>query len=236
MRILTKIGFVAFLIISFNIIFQFSPVNYVFADISQLIDPLAGRFSDYSLGGIIKELLPFIFGLAAMISLLFLIWGGIRYMMARGDPKTLDAAKATITSAIIGLLIIIFSVAISFFIGNVFKINIFTSIPLVKPVFAQEVDIGCTLRLVGNVCISGAFPTVGSFFTSVVRAVLAFTALLFLFMVVWGGFNFLNAGGDPKATDAARSTITNAVIGLLIVLASFAIIEIITRISAFSIF
>lgn len=236
MRILTKIGFVAFLLIGLNVIFQFSPTNYVFADISQLVDPLAGRFTDYSLGGIIKELLPFIFGLAAMISLLFLLWGAIRYMIARGDPKALDAAKATITSAIIGLLIIIFSAALSFFVGNVFKINIFTSIPLVEPAFAQEVDIGCTLRLVGNVCISGAFPTVGSFFTNVVRAVLAFTALLFLLMTVWGGFNFLNAGGDPKAADAARSTITNAVIGLLIVLVSFAIIEIITRIIGVSIF
>lgn len=65
-----------------------------------------------SVGEVFSTLLPTIFTIAGMLALIFLIWGGIRYMTARGDPKAADAARATITSAVVGLLIILFVAAI----------------------------------------------------------------------------------------------------------------------------
>ena len=67
-----------------------------------------------TVGEIISKLLPYIFTIAGMVALVFLIWGGIRYMTARGDPKAADAARNTITSAVVGLLIIVFIAAIMF--------------------------------------------------------------------------------------------------------------------------
>jgi len=77
-----------------------------------------------SLGQIISKALPFIFGFAALIALLFLIWGGFRYMTAQGDEKMVTEARSTITSAIIGLVIIFAVVAIAQLLEIVFRINI----------------------------------------------------------------------------------------------------------------
>jgi len=191
-------------------------------------DPLNDRFS--SIGDIISQLLPFVFTIAGMVALLFLIWGGIRYMTARGDPKAVDSARSTITSAIIGILIVLLSATLFFIIGSVLKINIFgTLVPTVHAAPPEPVDIGCYVKL-GGICIKIAFPTFGSLLSNIIILALAASGLIFFFMMIWGGFRYLNAGGDPKNADAARQTLTNAGIGLLIVVVSFFIIELITRV------
>src|SRR4030043_158737 len=64
-----------------------------------------------------------------------------------------------------------------------------------------------------------------------------FAAGLFFFIqVLVGGLSWINAGGDPKAMDSARSRITNAVIGLVIVAASFGIALIVTSALGINIF
>ena len=176
-----------------------------------------------SVGEIITNLLGPIFALAGMVALFFLIWGGIRYMTARGDPKTVDAARSTITSAVIGLFIVLLSAAIFWIFGDLLEIKIFSG--LVPSAFA--VDIGGTVKLNGGTI--NTFSNIGELFTNVVLLALAAAALIFLAMMIWGGLRYLNAGGDPKNADAARSTLTNAGIGLLIVVVSLAIIEIITN-------
>ena len=47
--------------------------------------------------------------------------------------------------------------------------------------------------------------------------------LAFLFSLLIGGVQWITASGDPKALDAAKGRITNAIIGLIIVVASFSI-------------
>ena len=188
--------------------------------ITNLTDPLEGNISP-TVGGIIGDLLPFIFGLAGMLSLLFLLWGGIKYMSARGDPKAIDEARGTLTSAVIGLVIILLAVTIFFLVGESgFEINIFGSIQLATPAYAQApVDLENTFSL------ASIFPDAGTFFTRMVRLVLAIAAFLFFTMMIWGGIRYLNAGGNQDDSEAARSILTSAFIGVLIVVASFVIIE-----------
>lgn len=187
-----------------------------------------------SIGEIISKLIAPIFVLAGMVALLFLIWGGIRYMTARGDPKAVESAKGVITSAIIGVLIVLFSATLFYFFSASLNFDIFSSVSFSTTVHAQ-VNIGDTV-LFGSGTIGDAFSNIGELFTNIIRLALFIAALVFLAMIIWGGLRYLNAGGDPKNADAARSTLTNAVIGLLIVLLSLAIIEIITRLAGVSIF
>jgi len=186
-----------------------------------------------SVGEIISALLPFIFTIAGMVALVFLVWGGIRYMTARGDPKAADAARNTITSAVVGLLIIVFVAAIMFLVGKTFDILPFTVLTPAKPAYAF--DIGCAVRMplfqAGDQCIRNAFPNPGVFFTAIVRIAVVGAAVIFFAMMLWGGIRYVNAGGDPKAADDARTTLTNGIIGLLIVVVSFVIIEIVTRVA-----
>lgn len=58
-------------------------------------------------------------------------------------------------------------------------------------------------------------------------------ALFVNFLV--GGFQWINAGGDAKAMQAARGRITNSLIGLIIVVAAVAITRIIENVLGISI-
>jgi TRAP-type C4-dicarboxylate transport system permease small subunit len=52
-------------------------------------------------------------------------------------------------------------------------------------------------------------------------------AIVFFFMLVWGGLKWIMAQGDQKAVETARGQITNALIGLAIVFSAWAIVKLI---------
>lgn len=57
-------------------------------------------------------LLPFVFGIAGGISFLLMVYGFFLMTTSSGDPKAIQGAQETITSAITGLLICIFALFI----------------------------------------------------------------------------------------------------------------------------
>ena len=48
-------------------------------------------------------------------------------------------------------------------------------------------------------------------------------SVLFVFYLIFGGTRWITSGGDPKKLESARSTITNALIGLIVLFSVFAI-------------
>lgn len=68
-------------------------------------DSLVTR-SDLKVGVIISELLPYLFVLAGLALLVYLIYGGFQLMTSGGDPKAMESAKGKITNAIVGFIII----------------------------------------------------------------------------------------------------------------------------------
>jgi hypothetical protein len=69
--------------------------------------PKASSLEQTTIGGIITNLLPYIFGAAAIALLIYLILGGFQLMTSQGDPKAAQSAQGKITNAIIGFVIII---------------------------------------------------------------------------------------------------------------------------------
>lgn len=55
-------------------------------------------------------LLPYLFGIGGGIAFLLMIYGFILMTTSNGDPKAVQGARETITSAVIGLLICIFAI------------------------------------------------------------------------------------------------------------------------------
>ncbi|MCL4208728.1 hypothetical protein KJZ63_03825 [Patescibacteria group bacterium] len=55
--------------------------------------------------------------------------------------------------------------------------------------------------------------------------VLVIAALLVFLYLIWGGIEWITSGGDKGKTESARNKITAAVIGLIVVAASFAILQ-----------
>lgn len=67
------------------------------------------RRADLTIGAIISALLPYLFVLAGLGLLVFLILGGFQLMVSGGDPKATQSAKGKITGAVIGFIIIFIS-------------------------------------------------------------------------------------------------------------------------------
>lgn len=78
-----------------------------------------------SLGRIISTVIPYLFGGAGLLLLLYLIWGGFGYMLSGGDPKAAEGAKQKITNALVGFVIIFVAYWLVQILGTVFGISQF---------------------------------------------------------------------------------------------------------------
>ena len=56
--------------------------------------------------------------IATALALIRLVAGGIQFIYASGEPKSLEEARATITSAILGLVLVVCSFLITRFIQS----------------------------------------------------------------------------------------------------------------------
>lgn len=59
--------------------------------------------------------------------------------------------------------------------------------------------------------------------------------LIFFFMIVVGAIEWISSGGDKQKLESARGRITNAIIGIIVLFASYAIIKVIERFFGISI-
>lgn len=66
-------------------------------------------------------------------------------------------------------------------------------------------------------------------FGNVVKAALMFAGVVAVFLIIISGIKFINSGGDPKQVEGARKTMTYAIIGLVVVLSSFFIVDVIAK-------
>lgn len=64
-------------------------------------------------------------------------------------------------------------------------------------------------------------------FVNITNALLGLSGAVAVFIVIYSGIQLITSGGEAKQVEGARKTLTYAVVGLIIVLASFAIINII---------
>lgn len=97
------------------------------------------------------------------------------------------------------------------------------------PAFAQEGDItGGTIGI--KPVNSSTFTnltdlTLPGIISGAITLLLAVVAIVFFFILIFGGVRWIMSSGDEKAVAAARSQITNALIGLAIVFAAYAIVS-----------
>jgi FtsH-binding integral membrane protein len=71
-------------------------------------------------------------------------------------------------------------------------------------------------------------------FENVVRALISIAAIGLFAMFVVGGFNLLMSGGNPKQMEQGKNTLTYAVIGVVVMVLAYLIIQIIARFTGVS--
>ncbi|MFZ4632200.1 MAG: hypothetical protein ACOYL8_03295 [Patescibacteria group bacterium] len=68
-----------------------------------------------------------------------------------------------------------------------------------------------------------ASASVGSVIASIIRSVLALLAAIFLVLMIFSGFKWMTASGNESEIEKAQGIIKAAIIGLVVVLAAYAI-------------
>ncbi len=74
----------------------------------------------------------------------------------------------------------------------------------------------------------------GGLVNGLVSFVMVIAAVMVFLYLIWGGIEWITSGGDKGKTEAARNKITSAVIGLIVVAASYAIMTLALNFLGFS--
>lgn len=95
--------------------------------------------------------------------------------------------------------------------------------------------------LAGNVSIGsvevpdkGFALDLGGVISSLLSIVMAMAALAVFLYLIWGAFEWITSGGDKGKTETARNKITAAIIGLIVLAAAYAILQLMLQILGFS--
>lgn len=89
---------------------------------------------EITIPALVSAIIKLILVIAALIAFIFLIIGGIKWIVSGGDKAATESARGTITAALIGLLIVFAAWAIIRLIETFFGIQILTlTIPVVTP-------------------------------------------------------------------------------------------------------
>lgn len=68
-------------------------------------------------------------------------------------------------------------------------------------------------------------------FENAVGAILSLAGIVLFVLLITGGIKYITSGGDPKAVEGAKKTITYAIGGLLVILLSYLILVLIENIT-----
>lgn len=66
---------------------------------------------------------------------------------------------------------------------------------------------------------------------NLISAFIIFSGVVALILIIWGGIKYMNSRGDPQAVEGAKKTITWAIIGLVFIAFSFAILQLIKTVT-----
>ncbi|MEK7625396.1 MAG: hypothetical protein AAB467_03530 [Patescibacteria group bacterium] len=115
-------------------------------------------------------------------------------------------------------------------VGNLKKIQVFSALALavfMLPVGAMAADYGTKATLDAT---KGLLPekvagasTVPEVVGAVVGVILGLLGIVFFALIFYAGFEWMTAQGSSEKVDRSKSTIISATIGLIIVLAAYAI-------------
>jgi hypothetical protein len=95
------------------------------------------------------------------------------------------------------------------------------AVPYIASAQIKEIQSGLTTA--GGAYASSKDRTLPQIIGGVISSGLSLLGVVLLVILIYGGVMWMMAGGDETKTKKARQSITNAVIGLIIVVAAYAI-------------
>lgn len=81
--------------------------------------------------------------------------------------------------------------------------------------------------LLGGLKFTGGPAFFQNFFGNLISLLLVVGSVIFLFMLIIGAIKWISSGGDKGSLESAKGQITNALIGIVILFAVFAVVSLI---------
>jgi hypothetical protein len=76
--------------------------------------------------------------------------------------------------------------------------------------------------------------SIATLFVNVIGVVVTLAGVALFIMFVVSGFSFLFSGGDQKKLEQAKGTLTNAIIGLVVIVAAYLILRLVGVFSGYT--
>jgi heme/copper-type cytochrome/quinol oxidase subunit 2 len=111
----------------------------------------------------------------------------------------------------------------------VFSFIFVMSTVIALPALASGDIIG--LNYASNFGLNSADEDVRQQAVDVIRYLMTFLGIIAVAIILWGGFQWLTAAGNQDRIESAKKTIIAGIIGLIIILAAFAIVTFVVNIT-----
>lgn len=110
--------------------------------------------------------------------------------------------------------------------------SVYAEVPTLTPTLAKSVDIN-----IGDPNV-GVNPqtALGGLLKNVLILIFVIAAVVVLFMLAWGGFQWITSGGDKEAVDKARKRIIAALIGMALLALAYLLTVVVGTIVGIDIF
>lgn len=156
-----------------------------------------------SISALLTNILNKLKGIIITLCVIFIIIGGIMYMLSAGNEKTITRAKACVSGAIIGLVL-----------------------ALGAPVFLKEILSifgGATGTL--NASQLSSYPDLKTVVTRVLSLLLSILGTVAIISLVIGGGMYLTSYGNDGRIQTAKKVLTYSILGIVISLSSLIIVQ-----------
>ncbi len=166
------------------------------------------KLSEMKIGDLIGKVLKAVLSILGVIFLILMIFAGFNWMTSNGNEEKVKKSTGTIKAAIIGLIVVIAAYIITIFV--------FQSVDMTGTGPGELTETAAT----GAGLASG---NIGPLIAQIIQGVLGLLGVIFIILMITAGFSWMTAGGNEEQVKKATSVIKSAVIGLIIVLAAYAI-------------
>lgn len=90
-------------------------------------------------------------------------------------------------------------------------------------------------QFLGPIDKTGA-TAISKFLSNLITLIYSIAAIVLIFMLIWGAFEWLTSGGDKEKLHSARQRIVSALIGIVLFAVAFAIITVLGQFTGFKFF
>lgn len=194
---------------------------------TQFTGPEVGQFptkfpaGSFTIGKFLTDLLPVIFYLATFLAFFWLVWGAFQWILAGGNKDAIAKARARITWAIVGLILILLAFGVAQWTRDIMRPQQTTPLSyslLITPAYAAPVDIGQQYGF-ANV------QTLGEGVNNLVRPAFSLAAVAVVLYFIVAAYKYLTSAGNKDDLASAQAMITHSIVGFIILMFTFLMLQ-----------